>query len=105
MAKRRFVIHIGLPHAGGGSLAGALADHAAPLAEAGVRVPARSTDEARRAALELRRLHSTYGFKRKEVEGICTPIMTAMYSQGGGGEGHQAAGTVSVDDPALKRIG
>merc|ERR1719152_480880 len=22
--------------------------------------------------------------KRKEVEGICTPIMTAMYSQGGG---------------------
>merc|ERR1719263_1114186 len=23
--------------------------------------------------------------KRKEVEGICTPIMTAMYSQGGGG--------------------
>merc|ERR1719198_196113 len=25
--------------------------------------------------------------KRKEVEGICTPIMTAMYSQGGGGGG------------------
>merc|ERR1711998_223513 len=25
--------------------------------------------------------------KRKEVEGICTPIMTAMYSQGGGGMG------------------
>merc|ERR1719482_1221281 len=23
--------------------------------------------------------------KRKEVEGICTPIMTAMYSEGGGG--------------------
>merc|ERR1719378_340079 len=23
--------------------------------------------------------------KRKEVEGVCTPIMTAMYSQGGGG--------------------
>merc|ERR1719333_1147460 len=22
--------------------------------------------------------------KRKEVEGVCTPIMTAMYSQGGG---------------------
>ena len=69
MAKRRFVIHIGLPHAGGGSLAGALSDHAAALAEVGVRVPARSADEARRAALELRRLHSTYGFKRKEVEG------------------------------------
>ena len=34
MAKRRFVIHIGLPHAGGGSLAGALSDHAAALAEA-----------------------------------------------------------------------
>merc|ERR1719331_1739105 len=25
--------------------------------------------------------------KRKEVEGVCTPIMTAMYSQGGGGMG------------------
>merc|ERR1719231_1616818 len=26
-----------------------------------------------------------FEYKRKEVEGICTPIMTAMYSQGGGG--------------------
>merc|ERR1719263_2364251 len=25
--------------------------------------------------------------KRKEVEGICTPIMTAMYQSGGGGGG------------------
>ena len=27
-----------------------------------------------------------FDHKRKEVEGICTPIMTAMYSQGGGGD-------------------
>merc|ERR1719198_1776382 len=27
-----------------------------------------------------------FEYKRKEVEGICTPIMTAMYSQGGGGD-------------------
>lgn len=69
MAKRRFVIHIGLPHAGGGSLSTALGDHAAALAGAGVRVPARSAGEARRATLEIRRLHTTYGHKRKEVEG------------------------------------
>merc|ERR1719230_1110667 len=25
--------------------------------------------------------------KQKEVEGICTPIMQSLYSQGGGGEG------------------
>merc|ERR1719201_1716325 len=31
--------------------------------------------------------------KRKEVEGICTPIMTAMYSQGGGGGGKQMPST------------
>lgn len=69
MAKRRFVLHVGLAHAGGGSLATALGDHAPVLAEAGVRVPARSAGEARRAALEMRRLHATYGHKRKEVEG------------------------------------
>lgn len=69
MAKRRFVIHIGLPHAGGGSLAETLAEHAGPLAEAGVRVPARIASESRRASLEIRRLHSTYGHKRKDVEG------------------------------------
>lgn len=69
MAKRRFVIHIGLSHAGGGELATTLADHAAVLAEQGVRVPARSPGEARRAALEIRRLHATYGHRRKEVEG------------------------------------
>lgn len=68
MAKRRFLVHLGLPHAGAGGLADLLAEHAVPLAGAGVRVPARSADEARRAALEMRRLHSTYGLKRKEVE-------------------------------------
>merc|ERR1719222_467863 len=30
--------------------------------------------------------------KRKEVEGVCTPIMTAMYSQGGGGMGGMPGG-------------
>ena len=69
MAKRRFVIHIGLTHAGGGSLATALSDHSAALAGAGIRVPARTPGEARRAALEIRRLHSTFGHRRKDVEG------------------------------------
>ena len=34
MAKRRFVVHLGLPHTGAGGLAAALAEHATPLAEA-----------------------------------------------------------------------
>ncbi|MAY96348.1 MAG: hypothetical protein CMH84_07400 [Nocardioides sp.] len=96
MAKRRFVIHIGLPHAGGGSLAGALSDHAAALAEVGVRAPARSADEARRAALELRRLHSTYGFKRKEVEG--TWALLCKRARKEGAKSHDA---VVVSDDLL----
>lgn len=96
MAKRRFVIHIGLSHAGGGSLAGALSDHAAALAEVGVRVPARSADEARRAALELRRLHSTYGFKRKEVEG--TWALLCKRARKEGAKSHDA---VVVSDDLL----
>jgi hypothetical protein len=82
MAKRRFVVHLGLPHTGAGGLAAALAAHAGPLAEAGVRVPARSADEARRAALELRRLHSTYGLKRKEVEGTLALLCKRARKEG-----------------------
>ncbi|WP_300641339.1 hypothetical protein [Nocardioides sp.] len=82
MAKRRFVVHLGLPDTGAGGLAAALAAHAGPLAEAGVRVPARSADEARRAALELRRLHSTYGLKRKEVEGTLALLCKRARKEG-----------------------
>lgn len=82
MAKRRFVVHLGLPHTGAGGLAAALAAHATPLAEAGVRVPARSADEARRAALELRRLHGTYGLKRKEVEGTLALLCKRARKEG-----------------------
>lgn len=82
MAKRRFVVHLGLPHTGAGGLAAALAEHATPLAEAGVRVPARSADEARRAALELRRLHGTYGLKRKEVEGTLALLCKRARKEG-----------------------
>ncbi len=82
MAKRRFVVHLGLPHTGAGGLAAVLAAHAGPLAEAGVRVPARSADEARRAALELRRLHGTYGLKRKEVEGTLALLCKRARKEG-----------------------
>jgi len=82
MAKRRFVVHLGLPHTGAGGLAAALATHAGPLSEAGVRVPARSADEARRAALELRRLHGTYGLKRKEVEGTLALLCKRARKEG-----------------------
>lgn len=82
MAKRRFVLHVGLPHAGGGTLATALGDHAATLAEAGVRVPARSAGEARRASLEVRRLHATYGHRRKEVEGAWSLLCKRARKEG-----------------------
>lgn len=96
MAKRRFVVHLGLPHTGAGGLAAALAEHAVPLADAGVRVPARSADEARRAALELRRLHSTYGLKRKEVEG--TWALLCKRARKEGAKSHDA---VVVSDDLL----
>ncbi|MCM0620334.1 hypothetical protein [Nocardioides bruguierae] len=69
MAKRRFVIQVGLHHAGAGSLGEALAASAETLAEHGVHVPARSREDARDAALELRRLHRAHGRRRKDLEG------------------------------------
>ncbi|TIC82931.1 hypothetical protein [Nocardioides sp. GY 10127] len=69
MAKRRFVIMVGLPHAGGGDLSARLASARDVLAEHGVTVPARSAEESRHAGLEIRRLHAPHGLRRKDVEG------------------------------------
>ncbi|MBF4161254.1 hypothetical protein [Nocardioides acrostichi] len=91
MPKRRFVLVVGLPHAGAGPLADLAAESAASLAEAGVRVPARTADEARRAALELRRTHKSDGLERKDVEGTW-----ALLTQRARREGAKSADAVLV---------
>lgn len=96
MAKRRFVIHVGMPHAGGAPVAAALGEHAAVLAEQGVRVPARTAEEARRASAELRRRHASYGWKRKEVEGSW-----ALLAKRARKEGAKSGDTVVVSDELL----
>lgn len=55
MAKQDAYLLVGLPHAGLPALTSALEQHRAALADVGVRVPARSADEAFRAAVEARR--------------------------------------------------
>lgn len=96
MGKRRFVIHVGLHHAGGGALGHGLAELAAPLAEAGVRVPARTAEEARRAAIEVRRLHATWGYRRKDVEGAW-----ALLCKRARKEGAKSQDAVVVSDDLL----
>ncbi|CAB4693116.1 MAG: hypothetical protein F2667_02815 [Actinobacteria bacterium] len=69
MAKRTAYLHIGLDHVASPAISAALAVYADELADRGVRAPARTTDETRRAALELRRLHRSHGLRRRDVEG------------------------------------
>jgi hypothetical protein len=55
MAKQKAFVLVGLPHAGVPPLTAALEEHRGALAASGVRVPAHSTDEMFRAAVELDR--------------------------------------------------
>lgn len=75
MSKRRFVLHIGLEHAGADGVAAGLVEHRERLAELGVRSPARTPDDSLRAAIEMRRLHKAWGFKRREVEGAWSDLV------------------------------
>ena len=51
-----------------------LEQHREALAEYGVRAPARSADEAFRAAVEVRREHKAWGLRRRDVEGTWSGI-------------------------------
>ncbi|ANH37437.1 hypothetical protein I601_0995 [Nocardioides dokdonensis FR1436] len=82
MSKRRFVLHVGLEHSGADGLAVGLAEHRDRLAELGVRCPARHPDESRRAAIELRRLHKSWGYHRREVEGAWADLVRRARKQG-----------------------
>lgn len=82
MSKRRFVLHIGLEHTGADGVAAGLAEHRERLAELGVRSPARTPDDSLRAAIEMRRLHKAWGFKRREVEGAWADLVRRARKQG-----------------------
>ena len=74
MGKQKSFLLVGLPHTGVPLLAAALEQHRDPLAGLGVRVPAKSADEAFRAAVELRREHKAWGLRRRDVEGAWAGI-------------------------------
>jgi len=82
MSKRRFVLHIGLEHTGADGVTAGLAEHRERLLELGVRCPARTPDDSLRAAIEMRRLHKTWGFKRREVEGAWADLVRRARKQG-----------------------
>ena len=79
MAKRKAFLHIGPIHSGSDFLDEALALHADALAVQRIRTPAKSADEMLRAALEIRRVHKSWGYKRREVEGAWSAICRRAY--------------------------
>ena len=85
MAKRKAFLHIGPTHSGSDFLDEALALHADALAGQRIRRPAKSADEMLRAALEIRRVHKSWGYKRREVEGAWSAICRRAYQ----GQGHR----------------
>jgi hypothetical protein len=74
MAKRKAYLHVGPTRSGSDFLDAALARHADALEAQRVRRPAKSDDEMLRAALEIRRVHRSWGYKRREVEGAWSAI-------------------------------
>lgn len=83
MARRTVHLHLGLECSGGGFLEPALLTHAEALAAEGITVPAASSEEMFRAAVEIRRLHKDFGLKRREVEGTWVEIARRIGRKGG----------------------
>ena len=81
MAKPTSFLLVGLPHAGVPLLTAALEQHRDALAELGVTTPAKSADEAFRAAVEVRREHRAWGLRRKDVEGTWSAICRRAVKQ------------------------
>ena len=69
MARRRAILHLPLPEGGGDLVEAAIEAHASTLEARGVRRPARTQEEMLRAAVELRRDHRAWGYRRRDVEG------------------------------------
>lgn len=89
--KRKVFVHVGMP-GGGDVIEGALVRHREALVELGVDVPAHTTDESFRAAVEVLRVHKDWGFKRKEVEGAWAQLYRRA---------HKGRGVVAISQPLL----
>jgi hypothetical protein len=106
MTKQKSFLIVGLPHAGVPLLISALELHRDALAEHGVRAPAKSADEAFRAAVELRREHKAWGLRRRDVEGAWVGICRrALQPAGKNGAtvvvGHELFAGATQDEIAL----
>ena len=102
MAKPKSYLLVGLPHTGVPLLTAALELHRDALAELGVTVPAKSADEAFRAAVELRREHRAWGLRRKDVEGTWSAICRrALKARRTVVAGHELLAGATPDEVAL----
>ena len=102
MAKPKSFLLVGLPHTGVPLLTAALEQHRDALAELGITAPAKSADEAFRAAVELRREHRAWGLRRKDVEGTWSAISRrALKQRQTVVIGHELLAGASADEVAL----
>ena len=83
MSKRTAWLCIGLPHTGGPAVAAAAARHADTLRAHGIRLPAASAEEMRRASAELLREHGDLGYRRRDVEGAWASICRRAWREKG----------------------
>ncbi|GAA4755737.1 hypothetical protein GCM10023350_46540 [Nocardioides endophyticus] len=81
MARHIVYLHLGLPGSGGGFLETALPEHAATLATFGVAHPVATSNEMFRSAVEIRRDHRTWGYRRRDVEGTWAEICRRILKQ------------------------
>jgi hypothetical protein len=102
MAKQKTFLLVGLAHAGVPLLTAALYRHRDELAAAGIRVPARSADEAFRAAVEVRREHRAWGLRRRDVEGTWSEVCRrALKHHETAIAGHELLAGAAPDEIAL----
>jgi len=102
MGKQKAFLLVGLPHTGLPLLTTALELHRDALLEQGVRAPARSADEAFRAAVELRREHKAWGLRRRDVEGTWAGICRRALKHGDTFVvGHELLAGAAPDEIAL----
>lgn len=93
-------LHLGLPGSGAGFLETALLDHADALATQGVAHPVLTPDEMFRAAVEIRRDHRTWGYRRRDVEGTWAEICRRVHKARGRSVLSQELLTTCTEDQA-----
>jgi hypothetical protein len=81
MGRRIAYLHLGLPGSGAGFLEVALPEQAAALATFGVTHPVAAPDEMFRSAVEIRRDHRAWGYRRRDVEGTWAGVCRRVHKQ------------------------